>query len=306
MKFEDMINTIQLGNCYELIKNIPDKSIDLIIIDPPYEYTTGGCGKNQTGEYKALFDRKNKNRTDLKRFTDNGLKNINEKFETNRNEIIKKYLDKGFNYKKANVWADKEISRLDIKHISSGFDFDLLDELDRVMRHIYIYIWCSKWQVEPLLKHYIDKNCNFDILTWHKTNPTPTMNNTYANDTEYLIMAREKGTTLYGDYDTKKKYWVTPANVNDKELYKHPTIKPLNIIKTLIQNSTNENDIVLDCFCGSGTTCVAAKELNRRYIGMEIDKEYHKIAINRLNGITADGQLSIFTDISLLGDNNGN
>ena len=273
MSFENIINTIQLGNSYELIKDIPDKSIDLIIIDPPYEYTTGGCGKNQTGEYKALFDRKNNNRADLKKFT-----------------------DKGLNEGQARVWADKEKSREEIKHISTGFDYSLLDELDRIMSRIYIYIWCSKWQVEPILKHYIDKGCNFDILTWHKTNPLPTMNNTYANDTEYCILAREKGTELYGTYDTKKKYYVTGLNQADKELYKHPTIKPLQIIKNLIINSTKENDIVLDCFCGSGTTCVAAKELNRRFIGIEIDKEYWKIANDRLNGINANGQTSIFTD----------
>ena len=261
MSFENIINTIQLGNSYELIKDIPDKSIDLIIIDPPYEYTTGGCGKNQTGEYKALFDRKNNNRADLKKFT-----------------------DKGLNEGQARVWADKEKSREEIKHISTGFDYSLLDELDRIMSRIYIYIWCSKWQVEPILKHYIDKGCNFDILTWHKTNPLPTMNNTYANDTEYCILAREKGTELYGTYDTKKKYYVTGLNQADKELYKHPTIKPLQIIKNLIINSTKENDIVLDCFCGSGTTCV------------EIDKEYWKIANDRLNGINANGQTSIFTD----------
>lgn len=129
------------GDCYKLIKDIPDKSIDLVIIDPPYEYTTGGCGKNQTGEYKALFDRKNKQRAELKEFTDNGLINENKKIMTNRNEIMQKYLDKGFSHKKASVWADKEINRLDIKHISSGFNFDLLDILDSKMKHIYIYIY---------------------------------------------------------------------------------------------------------------------------------------------------------------------
>jgi len=58
--------------------------------------------------------------------------------------------------------------------------------------------------------------------------------------------------------------------------------------------------VILDTFTGSGTTCVAAKELDRKYIGMEIDPEYHKIAVNRLNGITANGQTSIFTDFDLL------
>ena len=277
MKFEDMVNKIIKGNCYELIKNIPDKSIDLIVTDPPYEYTTGGCGKNQTGEYKALFDRKNKNRADLKKFT-----------------------DKGLNAEQVRVWADKEKPRNELKHISSGFNYELLEELDRIMKKINIYIWCSKHQVEPLLKHYLDKDCNIEILTWHKTNPLPTMNNTYANDTEYCIFAREKGVNLYGNYETKRKYYVTSINKEDKELYNHPTIKPLNIIKNLIINSSLENEIVLDCFCGSGTTCVAAKELNRKYIGFEIDDEYYKIASNRINGITANGQTSIFTDFNLL------
>lgn len=269
------------GDCYELLKEIPDKSIDLVIIDPPYEYTTGGGG--------GCFG--NKNRTYHEEYT---------KVATDKNKIIQKYIDKGFSKKKAQVWADKEISRLDIKHISSGFDYSILDVLDNKMKHIYIYIWCSKWQVVPLLKHYQDKGCNFDILTWHKTNPTPTMNNTYANDTEYLIMARAKGTKLYGDYESKKKYWVKATNISDKELYKHPTIKPLDIIEILIKNSSLEGDTVLDCFMGSGTTGVACKETNRNFIGIEIDDEYFKIAKDRINGITANGQLSIFTDTDKL------
>ena len=58
------------------------------------------------------------------------------------------------------------------------------------------------------------------------------------------------------------------------------------------------DSVVLDCFAGSGTTCVAAKELNRQFIGMEIDAEYHRIACDRLNGITAYGQTSIFTNFN--------
>lgn len=116
------------------------------------------------------------------------------------------------------------------------------------MKRINIYLWCSKHQVQPLLKHYLDKNCNIEILTWHKNNPLPTMNNTYANDTEYCIFARESGVPLNGDYYTKRKYYVTNINKTDKDKYKHPTIKPINIIKNLIINSSNKGDIVLDCF----------------------------------------------------------
>ena len=56
----------------------------------------------------------------------------------------------------------------------------------------------------------------------------------------------------------------------------------------------------LYCNGGSGTTCIAAKETNRRYIGMELDKTYHKIAMDRLNYIDAHGQTSIFTDFDNL------
>ena len=69
----------------------------------------------------------------------------------------------------------------------------------------------------------------------------------------------------------------------------------MSIIKTLIENSSNKGDIVLDCFSGSGTTCVAVKELERQFLGIEIDPEYHKISLDRLHGILADGQISFDT-----------
>ena len=78
----------------------------------------------------------------------------------------------------------------------------------------------------------------------------------------------------------------------------------MNIIKNLITNSTAPGEVILDTFVGSGTTCLAAKETGRNYIGMEINPEYHKIAKDRLNGINANGQLSIFTDFDQIGGQN--
>lgn len=63
----------------------------------------------------------------------------------------------------------------------------------------------------------------------------------------------------------------------------HPTQKPLVLMKALIELTTQENQIVLDPFSGSGTTLVAAKELNRHYLGFEIDKEYYNTSLNRLD-----------------------
>jgi len=70
---------------------------------------------------------------------------------------------------------------------------------------------------------------------------------------------------------------------------KHPTQKPTSIIRRMIESSTNENDLILDPFMGSGTTAIACKELNRKYIGFEISPEYCEIANKRLNQETIKG-----------------
>lgn len=129
------------------------------------------------------------------------------------------------------------------------------------------------------------KEYNMELLTWHKTNPVPTCNNKYLSDTEYLLFFRETGVKINGSYETKKKYYVTPTNKDDKKQYGHPTIKPLDIIKNLIINSSNEGDVVLDPFMGSGTTPVACVETNRHYIGFEIDQNYFDIACKRLDEV---------------------
>ncbi len=87
---------------------------------------------------------------------------------------------------------------------------------------------------------------------------------------------------MYGTYETKRKYWVQQVNTADKKLYGHPTVKPLNIIRQLIVNSSQEGGIVIDPFIGSGTTAVAARLENRHYIGFEIDKTYYDTATRRI------------------------
>lgn len=249
MKFDNMVNNIILGDCYELIKKIPNKSVDLILTDPPYDFH---CGSVHNG---GIF----------------------------KTRIVKPGQD-----------------IIDLK-INNGIDYSILNEFIRILKHVNIFIWCNKEQIRDYLNFFCKENISFEILTWHKTNPTPLTKNTFLPDTEYCLYFREKRKILLNDgYDLKSKYWVTSTNKDDKERYLHPTVKPLEIIKKQILHATQQNDIILDCFCGSGTTCVAAKETGRKFIGIEIDKKYHKIAVDRLNGITADGQTSIFTDFEML------
>lgn len=137
------------------------------------------------------------------------------------------------------------------------------------------------------------------ILVWCKTNPIPTANNKWLSDLEYCLYVRD-GVRLNDGYELKSKYYISPINQNDKLDYEHPTIKPLELVKRHLLHSTQENDVVLDCFSGSGTTCVACKEIGRQFIGIEIEPKWHKISVDRLNGINTKGQTSIFTDFDNL------
>ena len=244
MKFEDMINNIINCDCYEMIKNIPDNSIDCIYTDIPYDisYSGGGC---------------------LQKNVKKASKDMNKNKET---------LLKGINYK-------------------------ILDEWCRIMKKINIYIWCSKSQIFDLMEYFIKKrHCNFNILFWGKDNPVPFGNSPFLSDVEYCLAFYESGVNFNQGCENKHKFYISHINQEDKKMYKHPTIKPLTYIKKQIKNCTQPNDIVLDCFCGSGTTCVACKETGRRYIGMEINKEYYEIAKKRINGMLANGQMTIFAD----------
>ena len=218
------INNVYNMDCMEGIKLLDDKSIDLVIIDPPYKLNLSKL-KHPSG------------------------------FNSYANEL------------------------LDLK---DGFDLKVLDLLVQKMKKINIYIYCSKRQVKELLEYFMNKNCNYEILTWHKMNPSPLTNNNYLPDTEYVVFAREKGVRLYGNYHTKRKYYISGVNQVDKKKWKHPTIKPLPFIENHIINSSNEGDLILDCFAGSGTTLVGAINQNRNFIGFEINSQYYEIAKQRI------------------------
>jgi DNA modification methylase len=92
--------------------------------------------------------------------------------------------------------------------------------------------------------------------------------------------------SLNDGYELKSQYYISPINKKDKDLYNHPTIKPLELVKRHLLHTTQENDVIFDPFLGSGTTAVACKETKRNYIGFEDNEEYYKTSLDRLNNIT--------------------
>ena len=118
-----------------------------------------------------------------------------------------------------------------------------------------------------------------NVLIWVKNNWTAgDLEGDFGNQYECIAFMPK------GNFKIKSKrhsnIWNFDRLPADK--LKHPTQKPTSIIRRLIKCSTNENDLVLDCFMGSGTTAVACKQLNRKFIGFEISKEYCDIAKERL------------------------
>jgi DNA modification methylase len=233
-------NNIYNVDCYEAIKELPDKSIDCIYVDVPY-----------------LIENKK----------------INYVIKETQTPVKQRIL------KMANSLIDSDIY--------SGFDYSILDEFIRISKKVNIFIWCSKQQLIDIMNYFIVQNdYNFELLTWNKSNPTPMCNNNWLPDLEYCLYFRETGVHLNDGYENKSKWFCSPINKTDKAQYDHPTIKPLELVKRHIRHATQPNDIVLDCFLGSGTTYVASVEEGRRCIGFEKEKKYYEIAVNRANGIS--------------------
>ena len=211
------LNKVHHGDCLELMKDIPDASVDLIIADPPY-------GVNYQSNY-----RKNK------------FKKL-----TNDNVIMTEWLDDAY----------------------------------RVLKDdgaLYCY---TSWDVfsewfESISKHFKVKN----TIVWYKRGGgLGDLKGAYIFNHEFIIYA-VKGRHLLNGKRLNDVWEIPKDNVNK---YLHPTQKPLDLSKRIIEKSTKENDVVLVPFAGSGSECVSAIELKRFFIGIEKEKEYVDIANKRI------------------------
>jgi len=134
-------------------------------------------------------------------------------------------------------------------------------------------------------------------IVWYKRNAFPNITHRMlCESTEYIIWAvnnsQENATRWTFNYGSLKQFnngkqlrnmWDIPLTPqSEKKLGKHPSQKPLKIIERLILGFTNEDDIVLDPFMGSGTTCLVCQNLNRKSVGIESNRQYFDIALARL------------------------
>lgn len=166
--------------------------------------------------------------------------------------------------------------------IMKPFFDSLFSEFSRVIKENgKVYIFCD-WRTYAfyyplLLKHISVRN----MLVWDKISGP---GSSYAFTHELILFAEKDTPCMKGSNIFRIPGFSTGAKKTNGEML-HPTQKPVEVIEKLITDSTKEGDLVLDCFMGSGTTAVAAKKLNRNFIGFEIQEKYITISENRLKQV---------------------
>ncbi|MXX95964.1 MAG: site-specific DNA-methyltransferase [Gammaproteobacteria bacterium] len=252
-------NFIHHGNCVEILADvIPAEVIDLVFADPPYNLSGNALKweENQTGGPWFM---------------------VNESWDCMEYpdfvDFTKRWLELCFHVLKPGG---------------------------------SIYVSCSYHNLGEILTTL--KGIGFgvnNVITWYKTNAMPNMTRrTFTHSTEFVVWA-VKGRGWCFNYDVlrdinpeKQKngqskqmrdLWSIPL-VQGKERLRaetgralHPTQKPEELLRRIILASSNTNDIVLDPFLGTGTTSYVAQKLGRRWIGIEKEAKYVKLAQDRMN-----------------------
>jgi site-specific DNA-methyltransferase (adenine-specific)/modification methylase len=151
------------------------------------------------------------------------------------------------------------------------------------------YLWCGDDFVSYLNRMVEEVGFQFrKVIHWHKTNPFPAIHTRkmYANSMEMLVHFSKGSPKTWNHKHVNEMHNFIQAPIcMGKERTKHKTQKPLRVCIPFIEISSNEGDLVLDPFMGSGSTAVAAKMLNRRFIGYELNEEFYQIANERLNEV---------------------
>ena len=245
--YENKEHSIRLfhGDCLQILPQFPQNSIDMIFADPPYFLSNGGITCHAG---KMVLVNKGK-------------------------------------------W--------DVSHgIEENHKFNLawLSECQQVLAKNGV-IWVSGTAHVIFSVGFAMQQLGFKILNdivWFKPNASPNLSCRYfTHSTETVIWAaknqRSRHTFNYklmkqlGNGKQMRNLWeISPPQPSEKTHGKHPTQKPMKLLERILLASTNEEDVVLDPFNGSGTTAIAAVRLNRKYLGIEMAEEYLDLTINRV------------------------
>lgn len=231
------------GDSRDVIKRIPNNSIDFILTDPPYN-----IGKHSTG-------------------------NIPLPGRSAMNNDVAPWDRVDFHPEE---WVDEFIRIL--KPTGNLFIFTTYNQI-------------GKWY--DCLDHRFDAS---NFMVWHKTNPAPKIFQAgFLNSCEMVFTCwNKKHTWNFISQKEMHNFIESPICMKPERLSdpKHPAQKPVSILKKMIQMASNPNDIIFDPFMGVGSTGVAALEMGRKFIGVELEKNYYQAARIRIDNMNTQEKSS--------------
>jgi DNA modification methylase len=181
------------------------------------------------------------------------------------------------------AFGDREyLDGIEQAAINTGFDLNIFSGVQNLVA------FCSKDQISEYIEYAISNKLKWDLLAWHKPNPTPLCFERYLPDIEFIFHLRAKGVAVKGEYQNKSRVIIHPAQAS---AYDHPTVKPVGVVNPLILSASGSGDVIADPFMGSGTTGVACMNLGRKFIGIELEPKYFDIACERIAAAQAQGRL---------------
>ncbi len=233
------------GNCIEILNQARENSVDMIFADPPYFLSNGGItchAGRMVSVNKGKWD-KSKGVEENHKFTLEWLRACQRVLKPN-----------------GTIWVSGTT------HIIYSVGFAMQELGYKILN---------------------------DII-WYKRNAPPNLSCRYFTHSTEIVLWAAKNTKSkhYFDYQLMKKInqgkqmrnvWeISSPPAEEKKFGKHPTQKPVELLKRIILASTKQGDLVLDPFCGSSTTGVAAVLLNRKYVGIDLEEEYLHLSKKRL------------------------
>lgn len=318
---EQYINKIINADCMDILKQLPDKSIDLVLTDPPYFGIVKNDWDNQwkdifefqkwVGELGKEFNRVLKDNGSFYWFGDDKTiaycqVELDKSFRLLNNIVWRK--DNGLCKKGAeNIYRSYAPITERCLFYDKGEDKTGLEMVKEVMPNPFADYLKTEFNRAGVTRKQIAElfpsrtgGLTGCVSNWLNGDNVITQEQ-YLKIKEFLgvgFLAREYE-ELRQEYEELRRPWNNDCKALDVLDFPictdsgrfHPTQKPINLISYLIQRSSNKNDLILDCFSGSGTTAIACHNLNRRFICIEKDEDYYKASVERLENAQAQQKL---------------
>lgn len=247
-KINDYMDSIRQGDCIELMSYMSPQCVDLIVTDPPFAIEFKAKRSNYNRTSSRVLDGYNEiNQRDYQSFTTAWLKQATRVLKNSGSM----YIFSGWNHLKEILIAIDECNLTMVNHLIWKYQFGVVTKRKYVTSHYHCLYVCKDDR----------KRRFFPYARFDRDAKTESGGSAHYRDKEDV-------------WQIKREYWQ-----GDK---KTPTKLPAEIIKKILAYSSEEGDVILDPFLGSGQVAVVSKMEGRRYIGFEIVPEYYEFALERI------------------------